>query len=201
MKWNVLLGLALLSGCGGETAGTQAVTPSPAPAPLQATGPASGCPASWLETHAVDPAIAAPAGAGHVILHVAATGTQDYACSTGADGGAAWKLVGPDAQLADCNGTIVGHHFPSPGGPEWQLSDGSFAVGHKTAQSVPEGKAESVPWLLLQVVGHADAGALANATYVQRVNTNGGVAPASGCGADSGTKKVPYTADYYLYGP
>ena len=38
-------------------------------------------------------------------------------------------------------------------------------------------------------------------TYIQRVNTTGGLAPTSGCDASTvGTvAKVPYTADYYFY--
>ena len=39
-------------------------------------------------------------------------------------------------------------------------------------------------------------------TYIHRVNTSGGVAPATGCSKlrDLGKKAfVPYTADYYFY--
>jgi hypothetical protein len=196
-----LAGLALMASCGGQTAGTPATTESASPpAAKAAAAPGPACPASWLEVQGVDRSITPPGDAGHVVMHVAAKGTQDYACATGVEGGG-WKLVGPDATLADCNGTAVGRHFPSPGGPEWQLGDGTFAVGHKTAQFVPDGKPASVPWLLLQVVGHADSGALAKATYVQRIHTNGGVAPTTNCSAETGTTKVPYTADYYFYGP
>lgn len=43
---------------------------------------------------------------------------------------------------------------------------------------------------------------LAQTTYIQRVNTAAGVAPATGCGAaaDVGnTAFVPYTTDYYFF--
>jgi hypothetical protein len=148
----------------------------------------------------VDPAIAAPAGAGQVVAHVAASGTQDYACGPGPDGGVGWKLVGPDAKLADCTGKVVGSHFAGDAGPEWKMDDGSYAVGHKTAQYTPDGGAKSVPWLLLDVVAHGDAGVLGGATSVQRVRTQGGVAPATKCRAGARASQVPYTADYYLYG-
>jgi Protein of unknown function (DUF3455) len=44
-----------------------------------------------------------------------------------------------------------------------------------------------------------DGGArLTATTYIQRVNTHGGVAPAGKCTAGQ-TASVPYTADYYFY--
>ena len=44
-------------------------------------------------------------------------------------------------------------------------------------------------------------GMLKDVTYIQRVNTKGGVAPAEACNASiKGTKKtVPYAADYVFY--
>ena len=35
-------------------------------------------------------------------------------------------------------------------------------------------------------------------TYIQRLNTHGGVAPAGSC-TPGDTASVPYTADYYFY--
>jgi hypothetical protein len=43
---------------------------------------------------------------------------------------------------------------------------------------------------------------LSKTTFVQRLNTNGGAAPANGCSTstDVGNQAlVPYTADYYLF--
>jgi hypothetical protein len=43
---------------------------------------------------------------------------------------------------------------------------------------------------------------LTKTTYIQRLNTNGGSAPASGCsGPPNGGKQtlVPYSADYYFF--
>jgi hypothetical protein len=39
-------------------------------------------------------------------------------------------------------------------------------------------------------------------TFIQRVNTSGGVAPSTGCAASTDVGKqafVPYTTDYYFY--
>jgi uncharacterized protein DUF3455 len=162
------------------------------------------CPASWFAQPTVDPPLAIPADAGVVVLeHAAASGTQNYACAQGTDGGFGWTLVAPDAELRDCH-SVIGHHFASEAGasaPEWLLHDGSYAIGRRVAGMVPDGGASSIPWVLLQVVGRSDAGILSQATYVHRLNTNGGIAPTSVCGADGGTEQVSYTADYYFYGP
>ena len=43
---------------------------------------------------------------------------------------------------------------------------------------------------------------LSNTTYIQRVNTTGGMAPATGCsqaGNVGALTMVPYTADYFFY--
>ncbi|HEY8040808.1 MAG TPA: DUF3455 domain-containing protein [Polyangiaceae bacterium] len=163
-----------------------------------------GCPASWLLAPTVDPTIAVPSDGGMVLVHSAAAGWQNYACTAAADGGASgWTFVGPTADLSDCHGTLVAHHFATDGGaafPEWQALDGTYVVGHKVAAFTPDGGASSVPWLLLQGVGHGGTGPLGQVTYVQRVDTDGGVAPSATCDAGA-TAQVPYAADYYFFGP
>ena len=64
----------------------------------------------------------------------------------------------------------------------------------------------AVAWLLLTVVGAQDGPSgddtLSETTFIQRLNTSGGVAPSSGCSAleDVGKQAfVPYTADYFFY--
>ncbi|MBV9949721.1 MAG: DUF3455 domain-containing protein [Myxococcales bacterium] len=171
--------------------------------------PGDACPSEWLRAPAVAASIAVPDGGGAPAIHVAASGTQNYACARAAgDGGAgfAWIPVGPEATLSDCRGAVVGSHFGSDAGasaPEWQLRDGSYVVGRKLAASTPPEAAGAVPWLLLGADGRGGSGPLANARFVQRVATRGGVAPSGGC--DAGTlgavQKVPYQADYYFYGP
>ena len=67
-------------------------------------------------------------------------------------------------------------------------------------------QAGAVAWLLLQVVGSQSgpigSNKLAPTTFIQRVNTSGGLAPLTGCDslADVGHEAfVPYTADYFFY--
>lgn len=105
---------------------------------------------------------------------------------------------------------------PTPlpfGSPTWQSSfDSSVIWGNKLASLTPGldpscPNSGAIPCLLLQVIGSQNGpsnqfGILTNATYVQRLNTNGGSAPATGCAASSdvgGQVLVPYTADYYFY--
>lgn len=155
---------------------------------------------------AVDLSIAVPAEGGGVVLHAYAAGTQGYACSAGANGTYAWTLTGPEAELHDERGGLIGHHFasePNGGAPEWEGLDRSYVVGQKVAAFTPDGGGQAVPWLLLRAVAHGGSGPLASARYVQRVATRGGLAPAAACDASiAGTKeRVAYTAEYFFYGP
>ena len=66
--------------------------------------------------------------------------------------------------------------------------------------------AASIPCLLLQSVGAQEGPTggtfLSKTTFVQRLNTNGGLAPAEGCSTSADVGKqtlVPYTADYYFF--
>jgi hypothetical protein len=187
---------------------------APSDAPAESGEASTTCPSSWLVAPSVG-ALALP-DSGVVIYHAAAAGTQNYTCTGtfvdgGTDGGDAgetftWTFVGPQANLSDCNATLVGHHFASEAGaaaPEWMTIDGAYVIGHKLVAYTPDGGSGSVPWLLLQATSTGGSGTLAQTTYVQRLDTDGGVAPASGCdnGAVGTTQQVPYTADYYFFGP
>jgi hypothetical protein len=142
------------------------------------------------------------------VLHAAAAGSQNYVCAAarvdgGAGGGYAWSFAGPEAVLSDCHAAAIGHHFASDAGasePEWQTLDGAEVVGHKIAALPVDG---GVPWLLLGVDGRSGSAPFTAAKYVQRVTTSGGLAPAAPCDAAhlGALAKVPYTADYFFYGP
>jgi hypothetical protein len=168
-----------------------------------------GCPSSWFVAPVVDTSIALPDGGGGVLLHAVGTGTQNYVCAAAiVDGGSpAWTLVTPEANLTDCHDALIGHHFASEAGagfPEWQTTDGTYVIGTKHLPTfTPDGGAGSIPWLLLHAVDAGGSGTLSMAQYIQRLNTDGGNAPGDGCnvGTVGATRDVPYTADYYFYGP
>jgi hypothetical protein len=170
---------------------------------------------AWLDPPTVA-ALALPDG-GTILLHAFGSGTQDYSCiGTAIDGGIdagdagatfKWTLVTPDAVLSDCNGSPIGHHFASEAGasaPEWlTTNDGTYVIGAKRGSYTPDGGAGSIPWLLIRATGHGGSGTLSNVTYVQRLDTDGGLAPATGCDFTTGdaSTNVGYTADYYFFGP
>jgi peptidyl-prolyl cis-trans isomerase NIMA-interacting 1 len=189
-------------GQGGLSSAGSPISAGSAGSPALAASPGADCPSAWLEAPAVDRSIAVPDG-NRVVLHASAKGTQDYICAA-SDGGPTygWSLRGPDAALSDCRSSPIGRHFASEAGPpEWQLSDGTYVVAHKTAQFVAN--AGSAPWLLLDVDRHGGEGRLGEARYVQRVSTVGGGHPDGECDArHAGTvQKVAYEAQYFFYAP
>jgi hypothetical protein len=130
---------------------------------------------------------------------VLGTGSQLYQCQSTADqpGQYEWKFQGPEAQLTDASGKVVGKHFA---GPTWQWSDGSAVVGEvKARYASPDPSA--IPWLLLNVKSTTGHGALSNVQSIQRSETTGGAAPVANCGAANVNQieRVPYTASYSFY--
>ena len=144
-----------------------------------------------------------------------ANGTQNYVCLPSATG-FAWTFFGPQATLLNDDGQQLTTHFLSPNPAEsgtpratWQHSkDTSSVWAAAIASSIDPNYVApgAIPWLLLQVLGAQygpDGGhKLTATTFIQRVNTAGGIAPATGCtsATDVGKKAlVPYTTDYIFY--
>jgi hypothetical protein len=142
-------------------------------------------------------------GGEQLLLWANADGSQIYTCTPPPDGGSpdafTWVFTAPAATLFDpANGNAVGKHFA---GPTWQLdADMSEVIGQTIAKILVDPMA--IPWLLLKAVAHMGAGLFTQVDYVQRLRTQGGIAPTSGCNANSagGTTQVPYSASYYFYG-
>ena len=165
---------------------------------------------------AVPDNITVPAG-NTVFLVGHAVGTQNYVClPSGND--FKFTLFTPQATLFDDQGGQLTTHFfsPNPNPADlnairatWQDSVNTSAVWAKAvaastdAQFVARG---AVAWVKLQVVGTkagpAGGNTFSGATFVQRLNTVGGLAPSTGCSipTDIGKRQfVPYTADYFFY--
>ncbi|HXU62591.1 MAG TPA: DUF3455 domain-containing protein [Polyangia bacterium] len=144
----------------------------------------------------VPAAIRAPAGAS-LVARFHATGAQVYECAAAA-GRYAWTLKRPDATLVDGAGAPVGTHTA---GPTWTMTkDGSSVKAEKLAQADAP-VAGAVPWLLLRATSTAGHGSFSQVTYVQRIGTQGGQAPAAGCDAQAAGKetRASYSADYVFY--
>jgi len=126
-----------------------------------------------------------------------ARGVQIYVCSAPAAGGSpTWTLKAPHAVLSKDGETAAIHSA----GPSWQALDGSLVTGAKTA-SAPAADGHSVPQLLLKATTHAGPGVFADTTWVQRLETVGGSAPATGCDPAHVNAQilVPYRAEYFFY--
>ena len=200
----VLAGVATITAFTASS--TQAATPGITPPPL--------------------PDGMAPVPAGNeLFLGTHAVGTQNYVCQP-SGAGVAYVLFTPQATLSGEDGVQIITHFNSPNPDEpntdpkvvapqgtiratWQFKDTSrvWAKVHQPNGAVTV-KTDAIAWLLLDAVGHQNGPTggdkLTKTTFVQRLNTTGGLAPSTGCSSltDVGNKAfVPYTADYFFYQP
>lgn len=138
--------------------------------------------------------------AGHkVAWETVGVGEITYECRAKADapGAYAWVFVGPQADLMSRSGAKLGTYYGPPA--TWAASDGSKLTGTQLAVA-PLG-AGDIPAQLVKANPVVGNGALTGVTYIQRVATKGGVAPAASCEASAaGTKSVvKYQADYIFW--
>jgi len=169
--------------------------------------------------------ITPPAGnTAYLVGH--AFGSQGYTCLPTSTGDAAWNPTArPEATLfTDVFGQqfqIITHFqsinanpnpgvtVPLSGNATWQGSLDSSRVWMVKVKGIdPSSEIEncshsgSIQCLLLQSVGNlkgpTGGNLLAKATFIQRLNTQGGAVPISACTVGQ-TQLVPYTADYFFY--
>jgi hypothetical protein len=144
------------------------------------------------------PAALVPANAVYVFESLG-RGVQIYRCEANATAPPmhAWVFVAPEATLYNAAGQVIGTHF---GGPTWQGNDGSTVVG-MVAEQQDSPESSAIPWLLLRAQSNGGSGLFSSVTYIQRLDTAGGVAPADGCGAGTvgETQRVPYTSNYVFW--
>ncbi|MDQ1644064.1 MAG: hypothetical protein QOJ50_248 [Cryptosporangiaceae bacterium] len=124
-----------------------------------------------------------------------AHGVQIYQCTAGK-----WVFLEPAASLtgktvAGNGGTLDVLHFR---GPSWEsVQDGSLVEG-TLAASVPSPTPGTIPQLLVRATKTQGNGLLGHVTFVQRIATKGGAAPAGSC-AGTRVLSVKYTAVYRFY--
>jgi hypothetical protein len=169
--------MAALSACGGMPA-----------APM----------AARFSQDALPDAVKVPAG-NQVALETVGVGEITYECRAKANaaGQFEWVFVGPQADLNGRNGAKLGTYYGPPA--TWAVSDGSKITG--TQLAVAPAAAGSIPLQLVKANPASGPGAMMGITFIQRVATKGGVAPASACdGAALGRKEiVKYQADYIFW--
>lgn len=158
----------------------------------------AGCASTTLTPPVVADSLKVPAGQ-TLALVTQATGVQIYVCSASKADATKfeWAFKAPEADLFDNAGVKIGRHY---GGPTWESQTNGKVVGEvKGRDDGPD--ATAIPWLLLKAKSNDGKGIFASTQSIQRVNTEGGKAPAAGCAAAETGKelRVPYKASYYFY--
>lgn len=177
------------------------------------------------------PAAITPPAGNSAFLVGRAVGTQGYVCLPTSTG-TSWtvnasrpeatlfvRFFGHDVQIIThflSPVTNPNQFAPNPlpfGSPTWQSSfDSSVVWARALTPAVAAGSdascpnAGAIPCLLLQAIGSqkgpAGGGFMTQTTFIQRLNTNGGAAPTTGCSTSTDVGKqalVPYTSDYYFF--
>lgn len=121
-------------------------------------------------------------------------GVQIYTCGP-AD---KWVLTAPEATLFR-EREQVGTHSA---GPQWTWNDGSAVTGKVLTTTPSSDPTKNVPLLELSATAVPGAtGFLTPVTRITRTDTQGGVAPADGCGPGVRGERlrVPYAATYKMF--
>ena len=143
-------------------------------------------------------AVQVPAG-NKVAMETVGVGDITYQCNAKKDmaGQFEWVFVGPDAKLNDRSGKQVGKYYGPPA--SWESMDGSKLTATQIA--VAPNSTGNIPLQLVKGNPAMGSGAMSGVTYIQRVDTQGGVAPATPCAAGNmGAKQVvKYQAGYVFY--
>ena len=135
---------------------------------------------------------------GHsVVLETRATGILNYECRASTGGPYGWALVSPQANLLDRTGKDVVAYSGPPA--KWVHIDGSSVVGTQVS-TAPNGE-YNLPLQLARAEPSMGMGALQNISFIQRINTKGGVEKTKPCSAlNTGEKlTLPYQADYIFW--
>jgi Protein of unknown function (DUF3455) len=127
----------------------------------------------------------------NVSFHTYAIGVQRHRWN-----GIAWVFVEPVAKLF-ANEDYMGETGIHYVGPTWESNSGSKVVAVREEGCNVDPTA--IDWLLLRAVSNEGPGPFKKVTYIQRVNTVGGRAPAAPGSSVGALIDVPYTAEYYFY--
>lgn len=138
--------------------------------------------------------------AGHrVVLETVGVGEITYECRAKKDmaGQFEWVFVGPDAKLLDRAGKQIGKYYGPPA--TWESNDGSKLTA--TQLAVAPAGVGNIPLQLVKANPASGVGAMQGISHIQRVATQGGVAPKATCTqANVGAKQVvKYQADYIFW--
>lgn len=132
-----------------------------------------------------------------VALETVGVGAITYMCEARDDGSMGWVFKGPSAALNDRDGNQVGSYYGPPA--TWEALDGSKITATELA-TAPNGDG-NIPLQLVEANPAEGEGAMSGVSYIQRLDTQGGVAPNVECGNDNegATAVVTYQADYIFW--
>lgn len=170
-------------------------------APAVFAAAVAGCAsAPMFQQDALPASVQVPAGH-RVAMETVGVGEITYECKAKAGMADAfeWVFAGPKAALNDRSGKTVGSYFGPPA--TWAALDGSKLTA--TQLAVAPAGAGNIPLQLVKASPATGHGAMSGVSYIQRVATQGGVAPAAACAAaNAGARQVvAYQADYIFWKP
>ena len=149
----------------------------------------------------VIPAPVLPAGCellvapeGHeVASRVYAVGVQIYRWN-----GSSWAFVAPEAGLFASKNYrgLIGTHY---GGPTWESVSESMVASSATTAIPCTPDPTAIPWLRLTALSSSGPGIFEGVSYIQRVNTVGGIRPVEPGTVVGQEARIPYTTEYYFY--
>ena len=109
-----------------------------------------------------------------------------------------WDFVAPVATLfAEENyfGEVGSHYV----GPTWESKSGSKVQASRVQGTGCTVDTSAIDWILLAKNRSEGPGVFESVTFIQRVNTTGGLAPSTPGATHGEQQEVPYTAEYYFY--
>ena len=109
-----------------------------------------------------------------------------------------WDLLAPQAGLfaEDSYFGEIGSHYV---GPTWESKSGSKVEARRVQGTGCTPDPTAIAWLLLSKFRTEGAGIFSKVTFIQRVNTTGGLPPAAPGAFDGEITESAYTAEYYFY--
>jgi len=127
--------------------------------------------------------------------HVYAKGVQVYQWNAST---MFWDFVEPRAELfaEESYHGEVGSHFR---GPKWQSKGGSRVAAQPIPGKLCTPDPTAIAWILLKAIETTPAGMYRDVTFIQRVNTTGGLRTTEPGTKHGEIKEVEYTAEYYFY--
>jgi hypothetical protein len=130
-----------------------------------------------------------------VSFHAYAKGVQIYRWNADT---AKWDFIAPVATLyaePSFHGQVGTHYI----GPKWESTSGSKVEGRRVLGTGCSPDPNAIAWLLLSRFDSSGPGIFEKVTFIQRVNTTGGMVPTAPGTTPGEIVEVAYTAEYYFY--